>query len=272
MQFLRNREIKLFAAVLLIISALGTTLCFFMSVPAGVAAGTTALLLIAALLVFTRWRYAQISRLNTYLKRINSGDYALDVRDNTEGELSILRNELYKVTVMLRQQNETLSREKTKLAQALSDISHQLKTPLTSMFMMTDLLCSENLPGEKRTVFTKRMRVQLERIQWLVSSLLKLSRLDAKAIMFHRRPVPIRHLVEKACAPLLIPIELKSQTLSITGSQADVYCDENWTAEALINILKNCVEHTPKHGEITISCEANPLYTQILIPRQRAGD
>lgn len=271
MRMLRNRETKIFLAALLLISAAGTAACFLFSVPAGIIAGCVSLLFIITMLLFTRWRYAQIEKLSEYIKKINGGNYSLDVRDNMEGELSILKNELYKVTVMLRRQNETLSGEKAKLAEAISDISHQLKTPLTSMLMMTDLLCSPDLPDEKRGEFTERMRVQLERLQWLVASLLKLTKLDAKTVRFSPRSVPFKKLMETACAPLLIPVELKNQSLDIEDNSSAVFCDESWTAEALINILKNCVEHTPEGGSIFVSCSDNPLYLQITIKDSGPG-
>lgn len=271
MRLLRNRETGVFIASVFAIFAAGTAAALIVSVTAGIIAAASMLLLTASFLIFTRWRYIQISRLSSYLKMINGGDYELDVRDYAEGELSILKSELYKVTVMLRQQNETLAREKLKLADALSDISHQLKTPLTSMFMMTDLLCDANLSEEKRVEFTNRMRLQLERLQWLVSSLLKLSKLDAKIIKLSPRPVPVKSLLENALAPLLIPAELKSQTLSIEDNGLSLVCDGNWTAEALLNILKNCVEHTPQKGEISVSCTDNPLFAEILIKDNGPG-
>lgn len=265
MKLLRNRETNIFIAVILLLAAAGTAVCFIISVPAGIAAGITFSLIIISVLFFTRWRYKQIENLNEYLKRINSGDYALDVRDNLEGELSILKSELYKVTVMLRQQNDTLTREKSKLSDAISDISHQLKTPLTSMFMMTDLLCTSSLPDEKRVEFTRRMRAQLERLQWLVTSLLKLAKLDARTVKFNPCAASFKELAQMALEPLLIPIELKDQSIVIDDNDSRVICDKSWTIEALINILKNCVEHTPEHGSICVSCSDNPLYTQINI-------
>lgn len=271
MRLFRNRETRLFLIAALITSAAGTAGAYAVSAGAGIITAVLALMLIAAFLLFTRWRYSQISRLSSYLKIINAGGYDLDVRDYAEGELSILKSELYKVTVMLRQQNDTLGREKTKLADSLSDISHQLKTPLTSLFMMTDLLCDADLCEQKRIEFTNRMRVQLERLQWLVSSLLKLSKLDAKMIKLCLRPVPVKPLLEKACAPLLIPAELKNQTLFIEDNGVSLLCDENWTAEALLNILKNCVEHTPSGGKISISCSDNPLFTQITVTDNGSG-
>lgn len=222
-------------------------------------------------LLFTKWRYQQLERLAAYLKKINTGDYSLDVRDNTEGELSILKNEIYKATVMLQEQNNALHREKLFMKEALSDISHQLKTPLTSMFMMTDLLCDGDLPEQKRMEFTDRIRAQLERLQWLVASLLKLSKLDAGTITFHQQKVVPKELIEKACAPLIIPMELKQQKLVIETDDISLLCDVNWTVEALVNILKNCVEHTPVGGQIRISCSSNPLRSTISIEDEGPG-
>ena len=219
----------------------------------------------AASLILTRWRYAQIQMLSGYLKRINAGEAGLDVRDNAEGELSILKNEIYKVTVTLRSQNETLKRDKVTMQSALSNISHQIKTPLTSMFVMTDLLEDENLPDDKRREFTRRIHVQLERLQWLVAALLKLSRLDAGTVDFNREPVSAKELLDKAAAPVLVASELKEQDLSLLDNGITLCCDANWTAEALLNLLKNCVEHTPPGGSITAVCEENPLFYQIYV-------
>ncbi len=265
MSLLRNKEIVIFSMLFLLLAAAGTAACFFISVTAGIVAAFLSLTLLILFYIFTRWRYSQIEKLNTYLKQINSGNYSLDVRDNTEGELSILKSELYKVTVMLRQQNETLRGEKSKLSQALSDISHQLKTPLTSMFMMIDLLCDPGLPEDRRKEFTDRIRVQLERLEWLVSSLLKLSKLDANSIGFSIRRVPAKRLLEKALEPLHIPAEIKNLTFKADDNGVSVLCDEKWTAEALLNILKNCVEHTPENGAVEITCSDNPLYAEISI-------
>lgn len=213
---------------------------------------------------FTWWRYRELDRLTQYLTRVVEGDYGLDIRDNAEGELSILKSEIYKVTVMLSEQAAALRREKGNLADALSDISHQLKTPLTSMFVMTDLLCGD-LPEPKRVEFTGKLRKQLERIEWLVTSLLKLSRLDAGTVELRKTAVFTKQLVSAACEPLLIMMELRDQKLVLNCSEFDFVCDFNWTVEALVNILKNCVEHTPQGGEIRVSCIDYPLYSEIVI-------
>lgn len=173
MRYFRNPDVKNLCLLLGLVT-LGATIAGFL---AGV--GTGCLVLLVCLLFcgiclgHTLWRHRQMERLADYLRRITAGEHALDVRDNGEGELSILKSEIYKVTVMLGEYNDQLQAEKLQLADSLADISHQLKTPLTSMLMMTDLLSGEDLPADKREEFTRHIRIQLERIQWLVSSLLK---------------------------------------------------------------------------------------------------
>ncbi len=268
---LRNREFRRLFLALILLTVLAAVGGLLVSPVSGAVSGGSALLICAASLFITRQRYENIRRLNEYLKRINSGDYALDVRDNTEGELSILKSEIYKVTVMLRERSEQLQKDKTALQNALSDISHQLKTPVTSMFVMTDLLLEPDLPQDRRLAFTDRIRAQLERLSWLVSSLLKLSRLDAKAVVFRPVRVPAARLLEKALAPLRIPAELKNLTLTVKDNGVSVICDENWTAEAVLNIVKNCVEHTPEGGTINIAGDENPLFAQLLIEDSGVG-
>lgn len=233
----------------------------------GAAAGAVSLV---AILLFERSRYRKLAQLAEYLHRVNTGDYVLDLLDNEEGDISILQSELYKVTVTLREQNEALRREKRQLSTALSDISHQLKTPLTSLYVMTDLLCEGNLPEERRVEFTERTRAQLSRLEWLVSSLLKLSKLDAGTVEFRPQETDARLLIEKACAPLRIPAELAEVQLTTEG-EGMLFCDPNWTAEALVNILKNCVEHTLAGGVIHIRFASKPVFARIMIEDTGSG-
>ena len=264
MGLLRNKEVKrmLFSMLLIALAAVASAYAFPQAAPA--VAGAACLLLTAVFLMSTRRRYRQLARLGDYLRRVNGGEYSLELPDNDEGELSILKSEIYKVTVSLREQNERLKQDKLRLADALSDISHQFKTPLTSMSVMAELLSDGRLEEGRRAEFTGQLRGQLERLTWLTEALLKLSRLDAEAVTFHPRPFPLRELIQKACAPLMIPMELKDQTLS-AEAEGSVRCDLNWTAEALSNILKNCIEHTPAGGEIRISASSNALFTEIRV-------
>jgi signal transduction histidine kinase len=262
---LRNREFRLFLWALAILAAAGAAVGFIISPAAAAACTGTALLIIGAAVGFTVWRYRKIARLSSLLRRINGGDHSLDPRDEAEGELSILKSELYKTTVMLREQNERLQRDKTALTQLLTDVSHQLKTPLTSLFVMTDLLSDPKLPEERRAEFIPHIQAQLERLQWLVNALLKLSRLDAGTVQFQSEDVPGEELLKRAIAPLLIPMELKSQSLHMNTGSVRLRCDPHWTAEALLNIAKNCMEHMQEGGDLTLICSQNPLYTQITV-------
>ncbi|MBH5317705.1 HAMP domain-containing histidine kinase [Paenibacillus sp. GSMTC-2017] len=269
---LRNREIKIQCIVMCLISLAAIAVAAFISFAAVVLIIITSILLIACSLLHTRWRYREIERLSGYLRQISGGDYALDVRDNQEGELSILKNDIYKVTLRLSEHSSILQQDKLKLTDAISDISHQLKTPLTSMMMMADLLSDADLPVVKRTEFTRNIRIQLERIEWLVSSLLKLSKIDAGTIPFKKDQIAVGKLIYKALESVQIPIEVKQITVSITGEESVSFVgDLNWTAEALINIFKNGVEHTQDGGMITISFLENALYTEMHITDNGVG-
>ncbi|MBC8079251.1 MAG: HAMP domain-containing histidine kinase [Gorillibacterium sp.] len=269
---LRNKDIKRMLLFMISISGGGTIAAFIIDPLAGTVVFITVLLLIGCALIFTFWRYREISKLSTDLRSISAGDYSLDIRDNQEGELSILKSNIYKVTLMLSEQSELLKRDKKYLADAISDISHQLKTPLTSMAVMTDLLLDNQLKEAKKNEFIRSIHTQLERIEWLVTSLLKLSKIDAGTIRFKKDRVMVTHLLDKATASLLIPIELREQTLSIRGdSEVSFIGDLNWTAEALINVLKNGIEHTGHGGAITIVYTENPLYTEIRVTDNGEG-
>lgn len=269
---LRNREIKMLLFVKGSISLAAMVAALMISPAAAVLVFFLSIMLIGGSLLFTKWRYREIEKLSVYLREISSGNDTLDVRDNQEGELSILKNDIYKVTRMLSEHRSLLQRDKLQLTDAISDISHQLKTPLTSMTVMADLLSAPDLPPAKRTEFTHHIRIQLERIDWLVSSLLKLSKMDAKTIPFKKDRIPMKSLIQKALEPVMIPMDIKGQTISIAGDDNVSFVgDFNWTAEAVINILKNGVEHTPEGGAIVITFSENALFTEIVIADNGKG-
>jgi signal transduction histidine kinase len=269
----RNREIQWFVIILVLISlaAIGMA-ASLLSGFAALLVLITSMILVCVSLLFTRWRYREIEKLSGYLRKISSGDYSLDVRDNYEGELSILKSDIYKVTLMLSENRSYLEQDKHKLTTAISDISHQLKTPLTSMMVMADLLSDGKLEEAKRAEFTQNIRVQLERIEWLVSSLLKLSKIDAGTVNFKKDEVLVSEVIQRAVQPVLIPMDIKEQTLSVSGVDSVSFVgDFHWTAEAIINILKNCVEHTKDKGNISITYTENPLFTEVCIKDDGKG-
>ena len=265
MDIFRNKEIKYFFVIFVILILMESVSIFFISKICGIIAMLFGIALFLLLFFYSKYRCEEINKLAEYLNKTNDGDYSLDLRDNEEGELSILKSEIYKVSVTLREQNNSLLKERINFVQGLSDISHQIKTPLTSMFVLTASLCDNNLPEEKRNEFISVINNQLNRLQWLVTSLLKMSKLNAKAADLKKQDVSPKTLFEKACQPLLIPIELKNQNLVVEYDDSPVRCDLNWTAEALVNIIKNSVEHTPPAGEIHISSCDNVFYTKITI-------
>lgn len=268
----RNRELRILLMIMSLISLIAIGTVFILPEYALAIIISLAILLTGIALIFTLWRYRELEKLSAYLQKITNGDFTLDVRDNSEGELSILKNNIYKVTLMLSEQSTLLQKDKIHLTNAISDISHQLKTPLTSMMMMAELLDDPELPHLKRKEFTNNIQVQLERIEWLVSSLLKLSKIDAGTAVFKQDKIQVIVLIKKALDMVLIPMDIKGQSLKVDGDEAVSFTgDFNWTVEALINILRNCVEHTQRNGSIDISFAENVLFTEITIKDNGKG-
>jgi signal transduction histidine kinase len=181
----------------------------------------------------------------------------IDLRDNREGLFSILKNDIHTLASLKNEQVDALRRERAALRDNLANISHQLKTPLTSMMIMTDLL--EDAPPDRQAEFLANIRAGLARTEWLVSALLKMARIDAGAVEFARERVSADELNRLALEPLRILLDVKNQRVTCSGGGAEMLCDRRWTAEALTNIVKNASEHSPDGGEIHISAGENPI-------------
>ncbi|MFD1179616.1 sensor histidine kinase [Paenibacillus puldeungensis] len=207
-------------------------------------------------------RRSRLQGLTAYLEGINHGRDTLLMR--REDEFSRLEDELYKTVTELRQTKENAIRERKSLADNLADISHQLKTPITSMSLMTELL-SDTRMGEDAK-YVDNLSRQLRRLETLVSSLLKLSRLDAGTLELKREPVNVYAMFLRAAEPLEDTLRQKHLQL-VMASEEEVFFtgDLAWTAEALMNLIKNCSEHTPEGGRITLVYSQNPLYTEIIV-------
>lgn len=215
-------------------------------------------------------RYDKINELNNYLSLVCSGNYDLDIDDNTEGELSILKNNLYKVIVLLRSSNEAVKKEKLSLSDSLADISHQLKTPLTSLMVMADLLKDEK-DSEKRLGFIEIMENQLDKMNWLISTLLKLSKLDAGTAGFNIGMLKISSIIAESLKPFIVSAGLKNITIKTNINDFTFSGDENWCAQAFENIIKNCLEHTENGGAVEINASKNPIYNEIIISDNGCG-
>lgn len=231
------------------------------------------ILLISCFAIYLYRREKKIRAITEYLKEIEKQQYSLKIQENEEGELSYLQNEIYKITVMLKESAQKLSQDKIYLSNALSDISHQIKTPLTSISVLLDILKENtNLPEEKRQEFLFEISRQIEWIHWLVISLLKLSKFDAGTVELKKETILIQNLIKEVIQNLSIPLEIKNQTIQMQGDPSSSFIgDFHWTAEAIINIIKNCMEHTEEGKTIQVSFKENALFTQIIIKDSGEG-
>lgn len=217
------------------------------------------------------YRYRKLQKLSQDLDNLLVGGKPLPIREYDEGELSILANQIQKMTLRLTESAEAVKADKVYLADSLADISHQLRTPLTAMNLTTTMLRSEGLTNEKRMELTGELRSLLTRTDWLVETLLKLSKLDAGTVKLAKDTVSVRELINRASAPIAIPLDLRSQQLVVNCGDECFTGDLIWCAEALGNILKNCMEHTPEGGTITVTAQETALYTQIEVEDTGSG-
>lgn len=197
----------------------------------------------------------EIRKLSADIRKMIAGT-AVDLRDNREGVWSILKNDIHTLSNIKNEQANSFQRERDNLADTLANISHQLKTPLTSMLIMADLL--ENAPPEKCAEFIRTIKAELTHMDWLVSALLKMARLDAGAIEFAAGKIRVSTLVDLALEPLRILLDIKAQQVEVM-CDTELLCDKRWTVEALTNLLKNASESSPIDGIIRIDSGSNPI-------------
>ncbi len=268
---LRNREIRILACSFCIITFLGVVTGFLIDP----AAGSLVLALSAAFgvlfLGFTESRYRKIAELAEQIDLVLHYGERMDISQEEEGELSVLQSEITKMTLRIREQNDALRREKNYLSDSLADIAHQLRTPLTSLNLVWSLLENGSEQQERRQLLREGEEL-FSQVDWLLTSLLKLSRLDADIVDFKTEAAQVRKLVDAALHPLLIPMELHDITIDKSlPEDAQIEGDAGWLAEAIRNILKNCMESAGDGGRIEICCKDTLLYTEISIHDDGAG-
>ncbi len=225
------------------------------------------------IICYLRKRDKKINEITKYINDIRNRKYDLNIDENSEDELSNLKNELYKITIMLKEESEVSKKDRENLKISVQDISHQLKTPLTSITIMLDNLQDNPKMNEKtKQKFIFEISKQIEWINWLVISILKLSKLDANAIEFKREKIYLKTFLDEIKANLEIPIEIKNQNIIIEGNENDSFIgDYKWQQEAITNIVKNCIEHNIDGGNIKIYYEENNLFTKISIKDEGQG-
>lgn len=268
---LRNKELKWFAVFFFMIAFAAIMTGFWIDWRAGVLNSISSAAFGGLFFVFTRARYQSIARIAEEIDLVLHDTSHLFIAESEEGELSILQSEITKMTMRIHEQNLALKKEKKHLADSLADIAHQLRTPLTSANLILSLL-ENNLDEKEKKELLWEIKELFSQMEWLLTSLLKLSRLDAGVVVFQRSRINAKDLINASVRPLLLSIELHNITLfTECPDTAPIYGDLGWLSEALQNILKNCMEHVGDNGRIEITCENNPLFTEIVIHDNGAG-
>lgn len=209
----------------------------------------------------------ELAALSAELRRAINGE-AVEFRDNQEGALSVLKNDLHTLVTQLSAERDAADAARTEFAEYMENITHQLKTPVTSMMLMADLL--EAAPPERQEEFLANIRTSLARMNWLVDTLLKLAKLDAGAVQFERAAVTAQALVEAALSPLAILLDVQDQQVAL-ANDAVLHCDKRWTVEALTNLLKNACEASPSGSTILVDAGENPLYEWLSVRDAGSG-
>lgn len=228
---------------------------------------TVIVILSLLFLKFNKDKDKDISEITKYIEEINKKNYKLNIDEISEDELSILKNEIYKTTIMLKEQAENSNKEKLELKTSLSDISHQLKTPLTSILVVLDNLIDDNEMDKKtRDEFIFDIKREINNINFLIQSLLKLSKLDTNTITFIDEKISLKDIIEESITKLSMLCDLKKVNIVLNAKEdICINCDRKWQVEAITNILKNCIEHSKENSSVDVEIEGNKIYSQITI-------
>ncbi len=212
-------------------------------------------------------RKKEIEKLSEFVKGFISGE-ELEIRDNKEGAFSILKNDIYSLVNKKNEQIKNTEAQRDILAEYMADISHQLKTPITSMIIMMDLL--EDAEPEKQSEFIHNIKFSLNKMEWLVGALLKMAKIDAHAVTFSKKDVRVSELIETVKPSVNILLDINNQELELVNDCV-IKCDKRWTVEALTNIVKNAIEHSPNESSIEIDSGENPMYYWISVKDSGVG-
>lgn len=223
--------------------------------------------LIFLFLRFNAKKDREINKITKCLEEINKRNYKIDIEEMSEDELSILKNELYKVTIKLKEDAENSKQAKKDLKDTLADISHQLKTPITSILIILDnIIDNPNMDKNTKEDFIRDIKRELLNINFLALNLLKLSKLDSNTVHFIKKEVSLDEIVTASIKNIAPLCDLKNINIEKNLSEdIKINCDLNWQVEAVTNILKNCVEHSRENSKIEITASANKVYASMEI-------
>ena len=266
MKLFENPEIKKMSAWLILSCVIFSAVSFFFfGIYGGIIMLSASVTSAVIYFYFTAERYKNIRNMSESIDRVLHGENCDLICNCSEGELAVLQSEIRKMTVRLREAADNLKKDKVYLTDSIADISHQLRTPLTSINLMVSMLSEHDITPERRAELVYSLKHMLTRIDWLIETLLKISKIDAGTAFFEKKKVSVGMLISKAAMPLEASLDIRSQELVSQIGDEYFFGDISWSAEAVGNILKNCMEHNPEGGRIYVTAKQTHIYTEIKI-------
>lgn len=272
MNIFNNKEIRYMVFFLLMVSLVMVLVSKVVSINISIVIILLTIIYLFAFLFIILLRNRKISILSSKIDKLLHGNNNINFNDYTEGELSVLGNELSKMTIRLKNQTELLYKDKIFLSNSIADISHQIRTPLTSINLVVGMLKKSNVTIERKNELMSDLCKLTAQIEWQINTLLKLSKLDANTIMLKKENIRVDDLINECREQFEIIMDIKCQEFRMVNLDNQKFIgDKEWTKEAISNIIKNCIEHTDEDGVITIEVRENSVFTEIIIKDNGKG-
>ena len=226
--------------------------------------------IIILLILYIRYNHKKENDIKDIIKcieQINKKNYELQIDSISEDELSILKNEIYKTTIMLKESAENSNKDKINLKKSLEDISHQLKTPLTSILVMLDNIIEDpDMDINIRNDFVRDIKRNVVNINFLVQALLKLSKFDANTVHFIKQENDLKTIIKESIKNVSPLCDLRNTNIEFNAKEkSKIMCDAKWQIEAITNIIKNAIDHSEDNSTVTINSSNNNVYSMIEI-------
>ncbi len=274
----RKRYVLLVVLLLAVIWPIAWYCCDFHVGKATLLGGVFALFSICLYLPVVRMQksiYMEMDKLSGLMIDVVDGKLDDSAERYCEGTLGILYTNFYKMVTILRESKQKEGKEKEFLKETISDISHQLKTPLASLGVFVDLLYEDKLPEEKQKEVLQEARKQLDRMEWMVLAMLKLARIEAGSVRFEKTVCDMAGIIGAAIDGVSYLTRKKNQFVEVEwpqdNKQIQLYCDGEWLTEAILNLLKNASDYSKEDTTIRVSVEENGLFTRIHIQDEGVG-